>query len=103
MLKCLAVEQFPDHVFSSHHQAAELFTLLSASPSAPSCHSSQLQAQEDKTPPAVVSACSLDSPSHSQGGEKSSLHEENFISGGSMPQQGLVSVIGPSLEVHYRC
>lgn len=70
LLKCSAVEQFPDHIFSSRHQAAELFTLLSVSPSVPSCHSSSLQAQEDKTPSAVISARSLAFPSHLQGRKK---------------------------------
>lgn len=99
LLKCLAVEQFPEHIFSSCHQAAELFTLLSVSPSAPSCYSSKLQAQKDKTPSVVVSACSLAFPSHLQGGEKCFLHDENFVSWGRMPQQGLVSARGPSQEL----
>lgn len=78
LLKCLAVEQFPEHIFSSHHQAAELFVLLSISPSALSCHFSWLQAWEDNTLSAVVSPSSPAFPSHLQGGVKWFLQDEEL-------------------------
>ena len=83
----------------NHDKAAELFALLSVSPSAPSCHFSWLQAQEDNSPSAVLRPCSPAFPSHLQGRAKWFLQDENFSSQGRMPQQGLVSMRSPLLEV----
>ena len=102
LLKRLAVEQFPEHIFSSCHQAAEQFALLSVSPSAPSCHFSWLQAQEDTIPSAVVSPYIPAFPSHLRGGGNWFLQDENFSSQSRMPQQAFVSVSGPLLKVHPR-
>lgn len=96
LLKCLAVEQFPEHIFSSCHQAAELFTLLSVSPSAPSCHSSRLQAQKDKTPSVVVSACSLAFP-HTSKEEKnaSSMMKTSSLGAGCLNRDWFLQEVHP--------